>query len=69
MYTHFDINKIYESKKAGHILLLLIWINKTKWMSDVTESCPYCVFSVGPDYYFTKNRYSCKGQMKFLQEL
>ena len=58
IYTHFDINKIYESKKAGHILLLLIWISKTEWMSDVTESYLYWVFSVGPDYFFTKNMYS-----------
>ena len=54
IYTHFDINKTYKKKKAGHILLLLIWINKTKWMSDVKESYLYWVFNIGPDYLFTK---------------
>ena len=45
IYTHFDINKIYKSKKAGQ-LLLWIWINKTKWMSDVTKSPTSTEFSV-----------------------
>ena len=58
-YTHFDINKIYKSKKAGQ-LLLWIWINKTKWVNEWwdKESYLYWIFSVGPDYFFTKNRYS-----------
>ena len=33
LYTHFDISKIYKSKKAGE-LLLWIWINKTKWLNE-----------------------------------
>ena len=59
IYTHFDINKIYKSKKAGQ-LLLWIWINKTKWVNEWwdKESYLYWIFSVGPDYFFTKNRYS-----------
>ena len=45
IYTYFDINEIYKSKKADH-LLLWIWINKTKWMSDVTKSSNSTEFSV-----------------------
>ena len=51
IYKHFDINKIYKSKKPGHMLLLSIWINKTKWMSNGTEPYLYWVFSVGLDYF------------------
>ena len=36
-YTHFDVNIIYKNKNAGQ-LLLWIWIDKNKWMSDVTKS-------------------------------
>ena len=39
------MNKIYKSKKAGQ-LLLWIWINKTKWMNDVTKSPTSTDYSV-----------------------
>ena len=48
-----------KSKKAGQ-LVLWIWINKTKWENEWCdkEFYLYWIFSVGPDYFFTKNRYS-----------
>ena len=56
IYTYFDINKIYKSKKAGQLLLNLnnkISINKTKWVNEGCdrESYLYWVFSVGPNYF------------------
>ena len=80
IYTYFDISKMYKSKKAGQ-LLISIWINKTKWVDEWAdkESYLYWIFSVGPDYCFTKYRYSwiChanlahgdKSKVKFLQIL
>ena len=68
-------------EKAGQ-LLVWIWINKTEWVNEWwdKESYLYGIFSVGLDYFYTKNRYSwishanldiwwCKGQVKFLQVL
>ena len=59
LYIHFYINKIYKIKKAA-LLLLWIWINKTKSMNKWCDKECYLhwIFSVGPDYFFTKNRYS-----------
>ena len=59
IYTHFDINKIYKSKKAGQLLLNLnneISINKTKCVNKWCdrESYLYWIFSVGPDYILLK---------------
>ena len=43
-------------KKVGQ-LLLWIWIKKlNEWWDK--ESYHYWIFCIGPDYFFTKNRYS-----------
>ena len=45
-HTHFDIQiKFIRLKRIGE-LLLWIWINKTKWINDVTKSLNSSDFSV-----------------------
>ena len=59
IYAYTDINKICKSKKTCQ-LLLWIWIKKTKWVNEGCdkESYHYWIFSIGPDNFFTKHKYS-----------